>query len=165
MKSVYSVMALSLAFSSLIACSNMQDNGLLTNEASTTTSSGVSTTPNSSNLTLVADSTSIYMNSGADQAEVTGDCFASTYPSHVIRAYRIDNSGNATLLVIRDINTGSSGQSVALCKNGRFDISIPAGSGLAAGNNNIKVTLTATDSNGAAVVNDANASRMISIIK
>ncbi|HWU42193.1 MAG TPA: hypothetical protein VN132_02105 [Bdellovibrio sp.] len=163
MKFVVSLLTLMLAFSSLIACSSSSDS-LLSSNASTASSTAVSTTPNSADLSLSVDSTSIYMDANATQVELTGNCFASTFADHVISAYRVDpaNTSSLTLLTSRDINSGAIG--TVRCVGGRFDLSINAG-GLVSGLNNVKVVLVAIDSTGNQVNNDASASRMLNIIR
>lgn len=165
MKSVFSALVLSLAFSSLIACSNMSDNSLLTDEPSSTSSGAVDKTPNSSNMYLADDGNGALMYiSGADAFEITGSCSFSTYPTHAISVSLLDNGGNVTGgIAALDMNTGSV-TTAAQCVKGRFHISIYSSS-LVSGQNSLRISLVAYDSSSAIIRNDAAASRTVTVIK
>lgn len=164
MKTVFSILALSLTFASLVACSNASDNSLLTNDA-TSASSSVDTTPNSTELSISSDAGSIVIPSGTDQFEVSGNCYTSTYTAHYITVSSVNLNTNTTNpLATLDPKLGTNNNTYqSLCRNGRYLISVNSGA-LAAGSNSVKIQMYVLDG-GSYTTNDANSSQIITVIK
>ncbi|MGE5086567.1 MAG: hypothetical protein ACM3MG_09725 [Bacillota bacterium] len=124
--------------SSLVACSQISENSLLTDQASDPTSYSLSTDPLATELLLNADNRNLGTLTSTGVVELSGDCFASTYPSHTI----IATVGG----VVKTIYNVDAAKSAASCKNGRFNVALPM-SQLATGTSKIVLTLTAYDAN------------------
>ncbi|HEX7673397.1 MAG TPA: hypothetical protein VF412_04450 [Bdellovibrio sp.] len=162
MKTVFSILALSLAFANLVACSSTSDNSLLTNDA-TSASSSVNTTPNATELSIASDAGSIVIPSGADQFEISGNCYTSTYTAHYITVSLVNlNANTSSQLATMDPKLGANSNQ-SLCRNGRYDVIVYSGA-LASGSNSVKVQLYVLD-NGSYTTNDANSSQVITVIK
>jgi hypothetical protein len=151
-----------IGVSSVLACSNINQNSLLTNEATKAAGSAVNKVANSTDLSLSVNSPAEGFQVGVnvnDQIELNGDCFASTYPINQIIAVL-----GTTRLTLINVHNGNDQDHY--CVQGRFDI-ILQGSQLTAvnGNNNIKVSLVGYSSSRQAALVPVGASRMINIIK
>lgn len=160
MKSELLKMAFSATFmasmaTSMMACSQLSENSLLTDQASDPTSHSLSTDPLETELLLKADNKNLGTTTSARVAELSGDCFASTYPTHKITA----TVGG----VAKTIYNIDSAKSVASCRNGRFNIALPI-SQLAIGTSKIVLTLTAYDANSASYTS-ANGITEFSVIR
>ncbi len=161
MKSVLSRLALlislAMTFTSLVGCSNMSDNSLLTNEASNTSGNDVSKTPLSTEVFIALDNPTVQAANVSASVEVTGSCYISTYPDNYIQVF--DGSGNS--VAVTDLKTGSG---TPKCRDGRFALIIASGA-LAVGTTNLKIQLPVIDSSNATTLNQANAVRYFSITK
>ncbi len=151
-----------IAASSILACSNINQNSLLTNEVTKASGSAVNKVANSTDLNLSVNLPAEGFRVGSninDQIELSGECFSSTYPINQIIAVL----GTTPLTVI---NVHNGNDQDHYCVQGRFDI-ILQGSQLTAvnGNNNIKVSLVGYSSSRQAALIPVNASRTINIIK
>jgi hypothetical protein len=157
-------LVLVLAFG-MTACSDMKDNSLLSDEAKVAAASSLNKVANSSQLALTVDANSLTVSPGADQTEITGDCFISTYPKHAIKADLVSatNTATSTPMTVMYIQ-GSAAATKGVCVQGRYDLILNAND-LVAGMNYVKITLIAWDANNVQVNNDANASRTIYVIK
>lgn len=165
MKSVLSIAALAMAFSSLVACSNLSDNSLLTDEATESSTHVVDNTPNSTEIYLATDSTSISMVSGATTFEISGTCYTSTYPVNQILLTRVSSVDGSQLGTLSGYDIkGSSSGNVAVCRNGRFTF-VGNATSLAAGMNTVKLVMQVIDGSGNLTQNDANSVRTMSVIK
>ncbi|UOF02028.1 hypothetical protein [Bdellovibrio reynosensis] len=144
----------------MTACSPMEGQSLLTNERSDDSSHTLDKTPKSEELYLKSYSPTINTIAGQAKAEVSGECYISTYPNHKIVALE-----NGVQLDIVDLNptTDANGR-FAVCKNGKFNLAINT-SALAGGIHSIRLLLQAYDENGAVVVNDAQGASAITLTK
>lgn len=139
MRSEYFKIAFGAAVvASLTACSQISENSLLTDQGVDPTTYSLTTEPIVTELLLKADNKNLGTVTSARVLELSGDCFASTYPSH-----RITATANGVTKAIYNID---STKSAASCKNGRFNISLAA-SLLATGTSKIVLTLVAYDAN------------------
>ncbi|MEN0057422.1 MAG: hypothetical protein AAGB31_01200 [Bdellovibrio sp.] len=130
-----------LMFVYLSACGQITGEGLLSDAKEDTDDYYVDLTPSSAELYMAVSSSVIY--NATTKAEMTGECYISTYPSHYIQAYLASTSGS--VLAVLDVHNNTSG-TTAQCKNGRFDIIVNT-SGVSAGQR-IWLVLTATESGG-----------------
>ncbi|MFM6929546.1 MAG: hypothetical protein ACKOX6_13845 [Bdellovibrio sp.] len=160
MKSELLKMAFGAAFmastmTTIVACSQVSENSLLTDQASDPTSHSLTTEPKETELFLKADNKNLGSTTSLRVLELSGDCFASTYPSHKITA----TVGG----VAKAIYNIDSAKSAASCKNGRFNLTLTAAQ-LATGTNKIILTLTAYDANSVAYTS-ANGLTEFSVIR
>ncbi|QDK37789.1 hypothetical protein [Bdellovibrio sp. NC01] len=163
MKSVLTIAATAMAFSSLVACSNLSDNSLLTDEATESSTHTVDNTPNSTEIYLQTDSTSLSMVSGATTYEISGSCYTSTYPTNQIAFTRI-NTVDGTYRGPASGTDIKGATNVAVCRNGRFNY-VGSATSLDAGMNTIKMVMTVYDSSMNPIQNDANSVKTISVIR
>ncbi|MDG0816623.1 hypothetical protein [Bdellovibrio svalbardensis] len=161
MKSVLSNMALlaslAMAFSSIVGCSNVADNSLLTDQENDSSSHTVNKDPLSTEVFIAVDSSSLVMPTSTSSVEVTGSCYTSTYPDNNVQVF---NSVGAAVAAM-DLKTGSYNPK---CRDGRFAIIISPGS-LATGTNDLKIQLPVLDSSNKTTLNQANAVRYFSVTK
>lgn len=140
MKSDLLKLATSLAFMAVLAsCAPTSDNSLLTNDPSNPDSHSLNTDPSSTELQLVADAYSVGSITSDRYLELTGACYASTYPTH-----RITATVGGVATPVYDMSSATQ-QSYGTCRNGRFNI-VMRGSSLKTGNNAIILVLTGYDS-------------------
>lgn len=152
-------------FLSLVACSGANDNALLTDVVKNTNVTGLNKTPLSSSLALSVNAQNMTVTAGADQIEVAGECFVSTYPSHSIKAELINATTSAVLKTLNILFVqGTSVSAKGSCVQGRYDLIINTAE-LGSGMNNVRISMRAKDAKGLDVANDANASRIVYIIK
>ena len=145
MKSDFIKLAFSATFVAfLAACSPTAQSSLLTDQASDPTGHSMSTDPSATELYLRADTSNLGTVTSARVVELSGDCFASTYPTH-----RLMVTVNGVTKSIYNID---STKSAASCKNGRFDVAL-TGAQLSTGTNNIVLTMTAYDANSSPYTN------------
>ncbi|MBO9665209.1 MAG: hypothetical protein J7501_00145 [Bdellovibrio sp.] len=145
MKSVFFKITVGVAMASfLAACSPMSENSLLTDDISDPTSHNMNTDPNSTELFLQADKTNLGSTSNGSAVEMSGNCFASTYPTHKITA-AVGNTAKYIFDITSSANTSTS--TSGTCRNGRFNIAIKAAN-LTVGSNTITLTIRGYDSSG-----------------
>jgi hypothetical protein len=149
-----------IAASSILACSNINQNSLLTNEATKAAGSAVNKVANSAELSLSLNSPAQgFRVDGSDHIELSGDCFASTFPISQIIAVL----GSTPLTVI---NVHNGNDQDHYCIQGRFDIILQASQLTAVNkNNNVKISLVGYSSSRQAAAIPINATRTINIIK
>ncbi|KHD88766.1 MAG: hypothetical protein OM95_06430 [Bdellovibrio sp. ArHS] len=155
MKSLVKGAAL-LSLTVLAACSPIQGNSLLTDQKDDPSTHAVDKTPKSEELFLKVDTPQITATAGQTKADISGECYVSTYANH--RIYLM-NGGSA--LTIIDLNTGSN---TATCKNGRFNFAFNLDS-IASGSYGLKVIIYAYDSAGTLVVNEVQGASSLTLIK
>ncbi|WP_413557023.1 hypothetical protein [Bdellovibrio sp. HCB209] len=140
MKSELLKLATSLSMIALLAsCSQVSDNSLLTDDPSNPNSHSLNTDPTSTELQLVADTYSLSTITSDRYLELTGACFASTYPTH-----RITATVGGVATPVYDMSSAAI-QSYGTCRNGRFNI-VLRGASMKTGTNNIVLILTGYDS-------------------
>lgn len=166
MKSVLTVLAVSMslamAFASLVGCSNVADNSLLTNDKGDSSSHVVDKTPLSTEVYIAADSPNLAMATAAagttSQVEVTGNCYVSTYAAHYINAY----IGSSTSpMGIMDLKNPAA---APLCRDGRFTFIISASS-VPVGTTEVRITLSVVDPKEGVILNQANAVKYINVTR
>ncbi|QLY23777.1 hypothetical protein [Bdellovibrio sp. KM01] len=144
MKSDLSKFATSFAMMALlVSCAPTSDNSLLTDDPSNPNSHTLNTDPSSTELQLVADAYSLGSIVAARYVEMSGACYASTFPTHRITV--TVNGAAATASAVYDMS-GSTATGYGTCRNGRFNI-VLKGSALRNGTNAIVLTLTGYDAN------------------
>ncbi|WP_413293936.1 hypothetical protein ACLSU7_02295 [Bdellovibrio sp. HCB185ZH] len=125
----------------LVSCAPTSDNSLLTDDPSNPNSHTLNTDPSSTELQLVSDSYNLGTITAARYVELSGACYASTFPTHRITA--TVNAAPATASAVYDMSS-STATGYGTCRNGRFNIVIK-GSALRTGTNAIVLTLTGYD--------------------
>ncbi|AHI06004.1 hypothetical protein BDW_07520 [Bdellovibrio bacteriovorus W] len=109
----------------LSACTPIDGTSLLTDQRSDPTQHIVNKDPLPQELMARVHTTSIPA-AGRDLAEISGDCYPSTYSDHRLEFSRM-NGNTATPIQIYDLNAASATLvNVAKCKSGRFSVGIPA---------------------------------------
>ena len=146
--------------SSILACSNIEQNSLLTNEVTKADAGTLNKVANSEDMSLSVNSPDQgFRLAGMDHIEISGNCFTSSYPINKI----IVVLGTTPLTVI---NVHNGNDQDHFCVQGRFDIILQAEELTAVnGNNNVKISLVGYSSFRQAAPSPVNASRSINIIK
>ncbi len=143
MKSDLSKFATSFAMMTLlVSCAPTSDNSLLTDDPSNPNSHTLNTDPTSTELQLVADTYNLGAIVTARYLELSGACYASTFPTHRITV--TVNGAAATASAVYDMSS-TTATGYGTCRNGRYNI-VLKGSGLRNGTNAIVLTLTGYDS-------------------
>lgn len=154
------IAGLSCLYFLLAACSPNQSNSLLSDQKADLSSHSVDKTAKVDELYVKSYSPSIALASGLTKAEVSGECYTSTFPSHKIVAIE-----NGTLLDFMDLNPASDvNAKQALCINGKFNLSINAGA-LAGGIHSIRLVMQAYDNNNQLVTNDVQGVSTLTLTK
>lgn len=155
MKSIVQGAAL-LSLTLQAACSPIEGNSLLTDQKDDPSTHAVSKEPKSEELFLKVDSPQISATAGQTRADVSGECYVSTYPTH--RIYLLNGGSQMPII---DINTGSN---IASCKNGRFNFSLNLGA-MASGQYSLKIIIYAYDASGSLVVNEVQGQSTLRVVK
>lgn len=143
-----------------VACQPIEGNSLLTDQKSDSSTLVLSKEPKSEELYLKSYSPNINAPVTVTKAEVSGECYTSTYPSHQIVVVE-----NGIQLDIVDLNTATNVDSkIATCKNGKFNLGINTGA-LAAGVHNLRFILQAGTASGTMVVNDVQGVSSVTLTK
>lgn len=166
MKYLFRGLVFSLLSLSLSSCSNT--NGSLLSSGTTDLSSyDVSTTPVQAELMVSSYSSTLINYTGNDQVQVSGTCYASTYPYNVI--YVNLNGVHQSILdasgVTNPLRAAFPGVAAgAYCYQGRFTILLSTGS-FATGSTNLIVQIVAYDSSGAAYTNASQGQTNVTVAK
>ena len=95
------------------------------------------------------------------KAEITGDCYVSTYPSHSI----IVMNGNA-ILPATDVNPNTpAGSGYGTCRNGKFNIMVDISTLASPATHNLQLILQALDADGQVVMNSARGAPFFTLSK
>lgn len=144
----------------LAACQPIQGDSLLTDKKDDSSTHTLDKTPKSEEMSVQLFSPTINMKSTDTKAEITGECYVSTYPSH-----RLIVMYNSTQMSIVDTNPATAANTnYATCKNGRFNFSVNI-AGLASGVYSMRIIMQAFDSDGNAVMNEARAAPTFTLTK
>jgi len=166
MKHLFRGLVFSFLSLSLSSCSNT-NGSLLSSNTTDLSSYTVTTTPVQAEL-MVSAYASSFTSYGIDQVQISGTCYASTYPYNVIYVTLngvhqpiTDASGVANPLqgAIPSAPTG------AYCYQGRYNVLVSTGSMNAGTTTNLVVEIVAYDSTGAAYTNASQGQTNISISK
>lgn len=153
-----------MAFSSLLvlaaACQPMDGSSLLTDKVDDPSSHVLNKDPKSEELYLKSYSPTLNAPPSVTKAEVSGECYTSTYPSHSILVLE-----SGIQLDIVDLNPSTDIESKkALCKNGKFNLAINTGA-LSSGVHNLRIILQAWDSKGQIVTNEVQGVSSVTLSK
>ncbi len=144
------------------ACSPMNDNSLLTDKSSDSSSYSLNKEPRSDELYLRPYNSTVNVAASVTQAQVSGECYTSTYPRHQIVA--LNNAGGQMDIV--DINTASAVNSLAAaCKNGKFNLAINTGVLTSGAVHSIKLLLIAYNDKNQTITNEAQGSARLTLTK
>lgn len=147
-------------FFTLTACSQSQENSLLSDQKGDPSAHALDKTPKAEELYVKTYIGSIAVASGVTKAEVSGECYVSTFPSHKILALE-----NGNILQILDINpTTDVNASYASCKNGKFNLAINTGV-LASGSHTIRFVMQAYDNSNKLFTNDVQGVSTLTLTK
>lgn len=142
------------------ACSQSQENSLLSDQKGDPLTHVLDKTPKVEELYIKTYVGSVAVPSGVKKAEVSGECYTSTFSSHQIIA-----TEKGVLLDIMDINPSTDLNSkTASCKNGVFNLAINT-EFLASGPHTIRFIMQAYDSNGKIVTNDVQGVSTLTLTK
>ncbi len=142
------------------ACTPIDGNSLLTNQKDDPSAYQVDKTPKSEELYLKVYNPTVNTTAAMSKAEISGECYVSTYPKHEIVALE-----NGSALEIVDLNTSTDVNSnVATCKNGKFNLAIKT-TNLAAGVHSVRFVLQAYDADNIVVTNDVQGASAITLTK
>ncbi|UYL08120.1 hypothetical protein B9G69_013800 [Bdellovibrio sp. SKB1291214] len=143
----------------LASCAPTSDNSLLTDDPSNPNSHTLNTDPSSTELQLVADTYNLGTITSARYLELSGACYASTFPTHRI-TITVNNVTTAAANYYDMKSTLTTGYGT--CRNGRYNI-VLKGSALSTGSNTIVLTLTGYDSSNVASTSGNAVSRYVVI--
>ncbi|MNK08113.1 hypothetical protein D3C87_260410 [compost metagenome] len=127
---------------SLSACSPTSENGLLTDQASQPNKHDVSLAPAADELYVKSDAATVYNQAGTHRADLSGECFTSTYPTHAIRVFY-----GTTQVPLNDVNINPGAANTAYCYQGRFNIVLNT-SIFGAGSHSLKIQIYGIDDKG-----------------
>lgn len=144
----------------LAACQPVEGDSLLTNKNEESSTHNVDKTPKSEELVLQLYSPTINTKNTDTKAEITGECYVSTYPSHAI----IVMNGSTQMALVDTNPATASNTNYATCKNGKFNFSLNI-SALAAGVYNLRMIMQARDADNNLVINDARAAPFFTLTK
>ncbi|MGZ3772062.1 MAG: hypothetical protein ACXVCY_08170 [Pseudobdellovibrionaceae bacterium] len=144
----------------MAGCSPNQSNSLLNDQKQDPTNHVVDKTPKVDELYLKVDNSSVAVAAGETKADVSGDCYFSTYPAHQIVAM-----DNGTVIDIMDVNpTSDASIARSACVNGRFNLVLNAAA-LASGSHSIRFVMQAYDSKKQMVTNDVQGVSTLTLTK
>ncbi|MFV8258995.1 hypothetical protein ACNQKP_14395 [Bdellovibrio bacteriovorus] len=144
----------------LAACQPVEGDSLLTDKQDDSSTHTLDKTPKSEELTVQLFSPTINMKNTDTKAEITGECYVSTYPSH-----RLIVMNGSTQMALVDTNPATAANAnYATCKNGRFNFSLNIAS-LASGVYSMRIIMQAFDADGNAVMNEARAAPTFTLTK
>ncbi|WP_347357079.1 hypothetical protein [Bdellovibrio sp.] len=133
------------------ACQPIQGDSLLTDRRDESSTHNINKDPKSDELTLKMSAPTLNMTSADTKAEITGDCYVSTYPSHAIIVLNGSNP-----LPVTDLHPNTPlGSGYGTCRNGRFNIMVNITSLASPASHNLQVILQARDADNNVVINTA----------
>lgn len=145
----------------MTACQPIQGDSLLTNKSEDSGAYNVDKTPKSEELTLQMFAPNVNMKSTDTKAEITGECYVSTYPSHAIFVM----NGSTRMTVVDTNPSTDAAANFATCKNGRFNFSLNIAGLAAPGSYQLRLYLQAMDADGNVVINEARAAPYFTLTK
>lgn len=158
--SILKLMGLSSLLLIVSACQPIEGNSLLTDQKGDPSTHALNKDPKSEELYLKSYSANIATTAAVTKAEVSGECYTSTYPVHNIVVLK-----SGLQLDIVDLNPATDVNSkTASCKNGKFNLAINTGA-LASGVHTLRFVLQAWDSKGQLVVNDVQGVSSVTLTK
>ena len=150
----------------LSACSQYQDNSLLTDKKDDICPPGCSQSIKSDDTQIslkIMNASPITLLAPDGRVDVSGECYPSLYPTNKIVVKVLNTSNTLTYAVTYYAVDPTNVNNVA-CKNGRFSFTVDA-SGLAAGGYSIQASLQAFDSSGVLHTNDADGTSYVTLRK
>lgn len=143
------------------ACQPIQGDSLLTDRKDDSSAHTVNKEPKSEELMLQMYNPNINMTSTDTKAEVTGECYVSTYPSHSIIVLN-----GSTPLPVTDLNSNTPLNSgYGTCRNGRFNILVNITSLASPAVHALRLYLQARDADGNVVINEARGAPQFNLSK
>lgn len=138
-------------------CTPIEGTSLVTDQKEESSIHDVDQTPKIEELYLKTFTPGINTLNTVTRAEVSGECYVSTYPNHQILAFQ-----GSTQLELVDIEPSTPLQNYARCVNGRFNLALRT-SNMAAGTHSIRLVLRAFDSSNKMYVNEGQGTTTINL--
>ncbi|UXR63560.1 hypothetical protein EZJ49_10785 [Bdellovibrio bacteriovorus] len=161
MRSVQYLAGLSSLCLLVTACQPIQGDSLLTDRKEDSSAHTVSKEPKSEELMLQMSNPNVNMTSTDTKAELTGECYVSTYPSHSIIVLN-----GPTPLPVTDLNSNTpAGSGYGTCRNGRFNILLNITSLGSPAVHSLRLYLQARDADGNVVINEARGAPIFNLSK
>ncbi len=157
-----------LVFLGLPACNQPPGSGLVGDYQSSSKcpANGCANQAASANtikLSTTGNIVSLYPASTDTKVEVSGDCYASTYPSNKINVSIVTQNGNAPVSAGVYSATGTS--TIPVCRNGKFDVVIDIRNLSLSTIYTVKLELVAYDSTGALVTNAGGGNIYLNLVR
>ncbi len=145
----------------MAACQPIEGDSLLSNKSEDPGTHNVDKAPKSEELTLQMFSPNVNMKNTDTKAEITGECYVSTYPSHAIFVMN-----GSTRMAVLDTNPKTDATAnYATCRNGRFNFSVNIAGLSSPGSYQLRLYLQAMDADGNIVINEARAAPFFTLTK
>jgi hypothetical protein len=157
-----------LGFFMLMGCNQYSDGGLVgdyqdTSKCPANGCANQAANANALKLSTVGNAVSLYPVSTDTKVEISGDCYASTYPSNKINVAVVTQNGNTPVGAAIYSVTGSS--TIPMCRKGKYDVVVDIRN-LALGSiYTVKLELVAYDSTGALVSNSGGGSIYLNLVR
>lgn len=156
MKPLFNSLMVLVSSALLTACNQYSDGGLVGDyqDTSKCPANGCANQAASANvlkMSTVGNVVSLYPAAADTKVEISGDCYASTYPSNKINVSVVTQNGNTPISVAAYSATGSSTQ--ASCRKGKYDVVLDIRNLAVSNIYTVKLELVAFDSAGSPYTN------------
>lgn len=157
-----------LGLSSLVACNQYSDGGLVGDyqDSSKCPANGCANQVASANalkLATTGNVVSLYPTAADTKVEISGDCYASTYPSNKINVTVATQNGNTPVTAAVYSATGAS--TVPACRKGKYNVVLDIRNLALAKIYTVKLEMVAYDSAGTAVTNAGGGYLYLSLVR
>jgi hypothetical protein len=159
---------LTLFFFALTACSQYSDGGLVgdyqdTAKCPANGCANQAANANALKLSTVGNVVSLYPAATDTKVEISGDCYASTYPSNKINVSVVTQNGNVPVSAGVYSVTGSS--TLPACRKGKYDVMIDIRNLSLNTIYTVKLEIVAYDSVGTPVLNNGGGALYLSLVR
>lgn len=153
---------------SLSGCSEYSDGGLVgdyqdTSKCPANGCANMAASANHLKLTNGGSAVTLYPAASDTKVEVSGDCYASTYPSNKINVTVVTQSGNSPMTAPAYSATGSS--TTPACRKGKFDVVVDIRNLAANTIYTLKLELVAYDQNNVPQTNAGGGNLFLSLVR
>ncbi|MBX2986447.1 MAG: hypothetical protein KF802_00990 [Bdellovibrionaceae bacterium] len=121
--------------------------------------------PNQNDLMLYRPSTTIYQKSiQGDMVEISGDCYASTYPQNYL-SLSVNYNGSPIQMLAENRKSVRSADTALTCYQGRFNFVINGDAMLGVGNYTAQIEIVGVDAQGVEHRNAGSGLLRVSIVR
>lgn len=163
-----SIFMILMSGSFFVACNQYSDGGLVGDyqDSSKCPANGCANQAASANLlkmNTTGNAVSLYPAASDTKVEISGDCYASTFPSNKINVSVVTQNGNAPMTAPTYSATGASTQPA--CRKGRFEVVVDIRNLAASQIYTVKMELVAYDATGASYTNTGGGILYLNLVR